>query len=175
MDYFEALLFVLLSTGRILRTKIQKIIYFASQLGITEDTFLPHYYGPYSREVAETLESLVSLGFAREEIEIFSEGIGYLYSLTEDGKLLVTELSKKILPEHIDKLNKIIVACKDASPLLLSLAAKVHFVLKENKVPMTIDQVCEYAKGLNWQISNDQITAACMLLERLGFIKKQTG
>lgn len=134
---------------------------------------MPHYYGPYSRKVAETLESLVGLGFVREEIEIFSEGVGYKYSLTDDGKSLVTKLREKIPLDKLAELENIVNACKDVHLLLLSLAAKVHFILKENKVPMTLTQVCEYAKGLNWQITDDQINIACRLLEQLGLIEKK--
>ena len=174
MDYFEVLILILFHVEKILRTKIQKIVYFASQLGITDDTFSPHYYGPYSKEVAETLESMVSLGYVREEVDIFPEGIGYMYSLTKDGKLLAVDFSKKISPNIFHKLEEIVNACKDVPPLLLSVAAKVHFILKKNKVPMTIDQIREYAKGLNWQISTDQINTTCILLEQLGFIARKT-
>jgi hypothetical protein len=173
MDYFEVLILILLQAKEMLRTKIQKIIYFASQLGITKDTFTPHYYGPYSKEVAETMESLVSSGFIREDVVLFQGGIGYLYSLTLDGEVVATEITKKYPASECAKLREIIDACKDAPPLLLSLAAKVHFILKQKRIPMTLEQICEHAKGLNWQISSEQINIACMLLEKLGFVERE--
>lgn len=172
MDYFDILILILLRSEEMIRTKIQKIIYFASQLGLTKDTFAPHYYGPYSKEVAETLESLVSLGFIKEDVMLFQEGVGYMYSLTSDGKSVVNKIMERTSTSEREKLNEIIDICRDVHPLLLSLAAKVHFVLKQKEIPMTIEQICEYAKELNWQISSDRIDAAGLLLEKLGFVKK---
>jgi hypothetical protein len=173
MDYFEVSILILLQAKEMLRTKIQKIIYFASQLGITKDTFAPHYYGPYSKEIAETMESLVSSGFIREDVVPFQEGIGYLYSLTSDGKLVAHEVTKKYSAGECAKLSEIVDACKDAPPLLLSLAAKVHFILKQKRIPMTLEQIREHAKGLHWQISSEQINIACRLLEKLGFVERE--
>jgi len=172
MDYVEALLLILFQTGELLRTKIQKIMYFASQEGLVEDTFVPHYYGTYSKEVANTTESLVSIGFLRENVMLFPEGMGYLYSLAKDGQLVLEEtVSAKISPENYDRLSKIAQICKDATPVLLSIAAKVHFILKQKSAPMTPEQICEYAKGLNWEITSEQIEDACELLKKLGLVK----
>lgn len=172
MDYVEALLCLLFQVGESVRTKIQKIMYFASQKGLIEDTFIPHYYGPYSREVADTTESLVSIGFLREDIRLFREGMGYKYSLTEDGKLVLEDMiSTKISPENYAGLSKIAETCKDATPILLSIAAKVHFILKQKNEPMTPEQICEHAKGLNWEITSEQIEAACELLKKLELVE----
>jgi len=172
MDYVEALLFILFQTGEQLRTKIQKMMYFASQDGLIEDTFVPHYYGPYSREVANTTESLVSIGFLKEDVMLYPERMGYRYSVTKDGELILEEIvSAKISPENYDRLSKIAEICKDATPVLLSIGAKVHFILKQKSVPMTSEQICEQAKGLNWEITGEQIDAACELLEKLGLVE----
>ena len=171
MDNVEMLLFILSQAGELLRTKVQKTIYFASQLGFVEDTFAPHYYGPYSREVANTTESLVSIGFLKENIEFFRGGVGYQYSLSEDGELVLEDVvSEKISPEDNERLTKLVETCKNVTPLLLSIAAKVHFILKQKSVPMNSEQICENAKGLNWEIAGEQIDAACELLKKLGLV-----
>ena len=174
MDYVEALLCLLFQIGESVRTKIQKVMYFASQKGLIEDTFIPHYYGPYSREVADTTESLVSIGFLREDMRFFREGMGYRYSLTEDGKLILEDMiSTKISAENYDELSKLAEICKDATPILLSIAAKVHFILRQKSEPMNPEQICEHAKGLNWEITSEQIESACELLKKLTLIEQE--
>ena len=45
------------------RTVIQKLIYFEMILGLVDANYRPHYYGPYSSEVAGTIQELAALGF----------------------------------------------------------------------------------------------------------------
>ena len=48
------------------RTLLQKKLFFLNELISESIQFSPHYYGPYSRDVAETVDSLVSAGILRD-------------------------------------------------------------------------------------------------------------
>ncbi|TSA42730.1 hypothetical protein D4R54_02140, partial [archaeon] len=66
------------------RTTIQKLTYFTQLLVplSREFKFRPHFYGPYSAELAGSLDSLVAIRFM--EIEAMRTGYGrlmYSYSL----------------------------------------------------------------------------------------------
>jgi uncharacterized protein YwgA len=78
------------------RTMAQKIIYL-----ITRDTrfrdalglhYRIHYYGPYSSEVTEAIESLTTFGLVEEVPTRFTDFTRYDLRLTQQGK----EHSKKI-------------------------------------------------------------------------------
>jgi uncharacterized protein YwgA len=55
------------------RTLLQKKVFFVNELLKGTIAFLPHYYGPYSREVASAVDSLVSAGLLTERPERFPE------------------------------------------------------------------------------------------------------
>ena len=84
------------------RTILQKKLYFLSVV-LKDNTlgFGPHYYGPYSRLVAENLDILVNARFLKEVTEtfptdenIFGEIRRHTYSLTSDGKDVMGEIEK---------------------------------------------------------------------------------
>src|SRR5262245_16814599 len=80
------------------RTALQKIVFFAKELHLTEAAYSAHYYGPYSREVASTLLSLVAAGWVEESGEawpngsIFGERRRYAYRLSAAGKSALGQL-----------------------------------------------------------------------------------
>lgn len=48
--------------------------------------FEPNYYGPYSYELTDTIDTLVAAGLLEQRISLLSSGIRrYDYSLTEEG------------------------------------------------------------------------------------------
>lgn len=51
------------------RTLLQKKIFFLKEMISEQVKFFPHYYGPYSREVAGAVDSLVSAGILKEIAE----------------------------------------------------------------------------------------------------------
>ena len=87
------------------RTILQKKLYFLSVLNRQHDLgFRPHYYGPYSRLVAENLDILVYARFLKEVTEtfptdrnIFGEIRRHTYSLDRsDVKDVMDEIEKEI-------------------------------------------------------------------------------
>jgi len=155
----------------LLRTQLQKILYFASQRGILEDSFGRGYYGPFSSDVANSAESLVSANFLNETIEVFPENIGYNYSLTQDGKEVIPQLKEQIPMKAVEELREIVELCRNRTATSLSIAAKVHYVLKGMNVPMTAGQIANQAEKLKWNISPDEVVEASKLLKELKLVE----
>jgi uncharacterized protein YwgA len=155
----------------LLRTSMQKILYFASQKGILEDSFGRGYYGPFSADIANSAESLVSTNFLNETVEFFLKSIGYRYSLTSDGNKIIPELQKQIPTNSAEELGKIVDLCRNRTATSLSIAAKVHYIIKRMNIPMTAEQIASQAEKLKWSISPEEVVEASKLLEELELIK----
>ena len=89
--------------GRITgRTVLQKWIYFLSEMLDENHGFNPHYYGPYSAQVAEANSELKALGYVDEDRTIYGwshygfEMARYDYSLTDDGYKILKRKQKGI-------------------------------------------------------------------------------
>jgi hypothetical protein len=165
------------------RTVIQKLIYFGTVLHLTNAKYRPHYYGPYSSEVAGTLQELTSLGFVDEQVEtkettgytVSDEWKRYCYRLTEDGQSFLNTV-KEECPEDFLNLSQLIDKCKNKSklnPQILSWAAKVHYIASnDEEKTIGFDEIKSRAESLKWNLNNGQIDKAIDLLEDLKLVKK---
>ncbi|MCF2138072.1 MAG: hypothetical protein K9W43_12650 [Candidatus Thorarchaeota archaeon] len=79
------------------RTRFQKIVYLLKNQDIPFSfEYIPYYYGPYSYELAEYIELLVSYGILKETKFHLADGIDrYDYQLTKKGE----EIFKKIITD----------------------------------------------------------------------------
>jgi len=161
----------LTSIGGLLRTQLQKILYFASQKGIIRDSYGRGYYGPFSSDVANSAESLVSANFLNEAIEFFPQGIGYKYSLINNLREVIPKLKEQTPNRVVEELSKVVELCQGRTTLSLSIAAKVHYVLKKMNAPMSAEEITAQAEKLKWNISPDEVLDASTLLKELGLIK----
>jgi uncharacterized protein YwgA len=184
MDKSDAILAIVSAAGSSIqgRTTLQKLAYFGTAKGLLEAHFKAHFYGPYSTEIADTIESLVSLGFLKEGsnilgpqtdpwlAEVSGEVKTYTYELTDDGKQLVAEI-KKQKKEEWEGIREVVESAKkysNLSPGILSIAAKVHFMIRDmGRKPVTLDRLVAEAEKHNWDLSEDKIQKAAGLLMRL--------
>lgn len=98
------------------RTRLQKMVFVIQQNLIEsgefhEDQlyeFFPYDYGPFSKELAEDIDSMIEEGLLEENsIEFDEEGnIKYLYSVKEDGERAVERERKEHEYENIFNLAK---------------------------------------------------------------------
>ncbi len=112
------------------RTRVQKdICILKHKEGIPFNfEFESHYYGPYSNELADTIDTLVASGILEEKIVNLSSGVRrYDYSLTEEG---------------YEMFRKIRVSLKAKSPELLAELRKQARSLRK----MSISEVVNLAK-----------------------------
>lgn len=182
MDYLDAVMAIVYQSQSfeipIGRTAIQKLVYFASQKGIVEDedTYFPHYYGPYSKETARALSTAVSIDFVQENSEKFPDfdGKRYVYEVTESGKKLCSALEKE-QGEDWGKLGQIVETCRKTANLnmqIMACAAKVHCIIKQENAPMTSDEIRRVASDLRWELTEDDIDRAVDLLVELKLAKR---
>ena len=164
------------------KTKLQKEIYFISlpRLLNIDLRFKAHYYGPYSIEVEKGLDELIGAGFV--DMNHTSFGVNsergfevkrYYFSLSESGKRFAkilkeenTKDSSKI-KKFVEKLKKI----GDPDYLALSVAAKAHFILSQEDVAMTAEQIIEKANKFGWNVDANDINIAVNILTKLEFVE----
>jgi len=176
MDEFDGVLVMLKAAGGRIsgRTTIQKLGYFSAISGAIKAHYRPHYYGPYSAEIASAVQALVSYGFVEERVEApgspaTPDWKRYTYTLTDDGEKLIPRLEQ----EHtldVGEVEAIVSVCKDIVDLdfrILSWAAKIHYIQKLEKKDMTHGEVQEIARTLNWDLTEDQIENGVNLLKNL--------
>ncbi|MBN1593241.1 MAG: hypothetical protein JW941_08375 [Candidatus Coatesbacteria bacterium] len=164
------------------RTMIQKQMYFLSRALGENFNYRAYYYGPYSDEVREGQDDLIGLGFVRMR----REGLGiarkdghevarYDFKLTESGDRLVQWLRKEH-PGEDDKIREFVENLNavpgGADYMSLSLAAKVHYILRRSNQAHTRGEIRESAKELGWgEIGERDIDGAVGILDTLGFIE----
>jgi len=159
------------------RTKLQKVAYFFSlQLGLDRSLdYRPHFYGPYSSEIAEAASSLVALGFLTESIRagVFDdkgfEHKKYAYELTDEGKKAVAIISKTVENGFAEKLQRTAEQFKaivGADYVALSYAAKV-FWLTKGQFGSGQGEIQNKAKTTGWNLDSDQISGALAFLHNL--------
>ncbi|WP_067052335.1 hypothetical protein [Methanofollis ethanolicus] len=177
MDEFDGILVLLdAAEGRIAgRTTIQKLGYFSTIRGAVRAHYRPHYYGPYSADIAGAIQTLVSYGFIEERVET-PAGAGetpdwrrYTYTLTDDGRELVQEM-KEEYPRDAAEVKEVVDICRDAADLdskTLSWAAKVHYIQTREMRDMSPDEIREIARTLNWDLSEGQVQKGMDLLTNL--------
>ncbi len=163
------------------RTLLQKKLFFLNEMISGPIRFFPHYYGPYSREVSETADSLVSAGILTERAESFpsfqtpwGESTRYSYEFPEDTRDRITS----IMEEQMGK-EQYSQVCKSLKQInerpeandykSLSIAAKVLQILKE-KGEMYVRDFPEEAKKLRWKLSTSDVNKAAEYLKGIGLL-----
>ncbi len=157
------------------RTLLQKKLYFLSVLSQESFNFVPHYYGPYSTSIADTLGALVSAGIVDEQKDvyqttgIFGEYRRYTYKISRSAKKVSESRSVQIAP-YGDFLKKINNHQISNDPDLMAVAAKVYLIVAEKK-KATKAEIRQRAKELNWELDDPKINLVVGYLEHLGLVR----
>lgn len=184
LDVDEALLMSIKAAGGSIkcRTTIQKLLYFEKIFDIVDAEYKPHFYGPYSWQVSNSIQSLTSLNFIEERMDSFVQLDGarkridrYSYILSDDGRDLTDGLIKEnmALYKRIEKLVQICKATTGLDQNVMSWAAKVYYILttKEPGKPKDVDEIISYAESFGWTLSSSQLGEAVDLLRGLSLVK----
>lgn len=90
------------------RTKLQKIVYLSSRPdNLFNFRFVGYHYGPYSRELQETISKMLAFNLISEEEEGFNHNTRYNYKLTPEGVKQANKIWNNLdtkLKERIDRL-----------------------------------------------------------------------
>lgn len=155
------------------RTAIQKIAYFVvNKIGISND-YIPHYYGPYSQQVAYTLGQICSLGLVEEKaLQTGNNRKLYSYSLTGDGREYADGVKKhhraqyNIIKQIVDNVNQV----EGDKIESLACAAKIHYLVTNSKERITLESAKTKAKNLGWNLSDKQVINSVDILKDLKVI-----
>ena len=159
------------------RTVVQKLMYFAQLLVPMSKKlhFGPHYYGPYSAELAAMLDNLVALRFLRTEIRRTArEREMYSYFLTDDGRAIASKIADK--KKDSKRIRAVVEKCKSLSglnPDTLSFAAKANHILSQKKQTYTRSQVIAEGKSFGWRLTPGQVNSGVNVLLDLGLAKRK--
>ena len=163
------------------RTLLQKYLYFLENMLLdVHFGFRPHYYGPYSPYIDNAIGELIGLRFIEEHrmsYGINEEGFEvkrYDYEITEDGENIIKYIQDKNETDYNkikESFRRILEFSKDY--LVLSIAAKIHYILKEYNRPMTEEEILKEGEKLNWNISQKQkqLKEAVEFLKRLNLVE----
>jgi uncharacterized protein YwgA len=183
MNAYDFVHLALLAMGGEVRGKtlLQKRVYF---LGVLTDSledlgYRPHFYGPYSAEVAAAVDRLRSLGFVEQSVagrgvldESGFEVARYDYQLNTDGKRMAETKAKKY-PEMWQKIQRAVEAFNKGGELdymKLSIAAKTFYLLGERKEAVPAGALVSLASKFGWAVTRDQVKEAGTLLQTLGLV-----
>ncbi len=161
------------------RTLLQKVAYFVNELEDCGISFFAHYYGPYSREIANAVDGTVATGLLKEIQTDFNvpksdylEFRRYDYHLTRAGQRYV----KLIVKDNPKKSRQICSTLKKIHKVLghdyqtLSIAAKTHHILKYEPRPMDSGEISKVARSIGWRLSEHQVENLCEFLAKLKLI-----
>lgn len=166
------------------RTSLQKLCYFADLETSGAIPFKPHYYGPYSSEVANNADALLSYNYLDERKEtgslsspwttaggtVITDWERRSYTITSDGDRYLSRLSYERRAE-LAKADKLLAALKEATnldPTKLSTLAKVHFVVTHDGASRS-DRAAILAaiKANGWKLSVIDVNRALKTLGQL--------
>ncbi|MCP5051178.1 MAG: hypothetical protein GY940_28695 [bacterium] len=159
------------------RTKMQKMCYFYSILNNRDMGYRPHFYGPYSPFVENSLDELEGIGLVERSVVRLGDNADgfevnrYDYRITKYGEQVINAIAngkeKEDLNRFVEKINKIGIP----STTNISIAAKAYYILARAEMPLTGDEIRKKAGAFNWNINQDSIQGAEGFLEDLGLIK----
>lgn len=165
------------------RTLLQKTLYFLNEMLDLDIDFRSYYYGPYSSEITDCLDSLKATGIISENIEqlpafdfnVTFEPRKYTYFLGDTGESIAKDIEKTKLSDA-EKIKNILSEMKRYGVAHdyknLSIAAKMHHILKKENKPMEPEDILEEAKALEWHIDKKEASDAISFLKQIKLIKK---
>ena len=166
--------------GEFGRTSLQKVTYLvAVKLGVSLG-HRAHFFGPYSATIEANTNALALSGLIQESVEIL--GINaqgwpvrrYTYHVTKDGKGVIAEIEEDF-PEELARVDAVINDIEKVVGSLdqkvLSAAAKVLFIAREEDRSIQLDEISRLALEHGWTLSAFQVERVADVLHDLGLAK----
>jgi hypothetical protein len=163
------------------KTKLQKMAYFLSLLTDFDAGYKPHYYGPYSSDVADANLELKALGYISEKRTQYGydhrgfERARYDYELTGDGARLLEKKKKEFASEwdQIHSCAQSINFAANTNYMTLSIAAKTYYILtRSGEKELSFDSIKKSASNLGWDVNTQEIDMAVQLLEQMKIARR---
>lgn len=168
------------------KTALQKKIYF---LGVLTDVlddlgYRPHFYGPYSDDVARAVEELKTIGYVDQIIRSTSladaagfERCRYDFRLTVAGSRVAQAKAKAndALWTKIKRIADKLMSADNLNYMKLSIAAKAHFHLGQPGARSTKEELAQLASKWGWRVTSEEIHDAAGYLEKLELLPQPAG
>lgn len=111
------------------RTRIQKdicILTYRDQIPFTFE-FEPNYYGPYSGELTDILETLVAAGLLEESIVYLPrfDVRRYDYALTQEGRKMFKGIQKSLVDTNSDVFRRLKSNTEELEKMSIPEVAKI--------------------------------------------------
>lgn len=175
IEIFDILLMILHDVPEGIRgkTAIQKIAYFTSIKLKFNMNYFAHFYGPYSRDVANTLQALSDFNFIEEKkFRTRNNRYMHIFSLNDDGKKVIDGIINNNLDAY-KNIQEVVTAIEpyDQNINILSWAAKIYYILNETGKSITEKEIIKLARQHDWKLTENEIQSAKRLLLELKFVK----
>ena len=164
------------------KTALQKKIYF---LGLLTDCaeelgYRPHFYGPYSAEVADAITYLKAIHVLEEDVEpcgiVDESGFEvkrHDFRLNDAGHKLAERRASDNpqLWKKVKSAAKILREAGDLDYVLLSIAAKTYYMLGKKRGSATAQQLADLAPRFGWKVEPQQVNQAAKYLRKIGLVE----
>lgn len=130
------------------RKRLQKVVYFLQFAGCPFDAeYTLHRYGPYSRDVSECCDELVSAEMLMETTCGNTVGVEYTYGLTEKGRAALAVTSKR-LEQDVASFKALAVELIGKELWTLELGSTILFCWdKSGDWDLAVRQACDFKKA----------------------------
>jgi len=184
MDAREFVSLTLLATGGHVqgKTKLQKLVYLVGVItdSLQELGYRPHFYGPYSDDVAYAVTQLKAIGAIDQAVSEWgrdSSGFElrrYDFSLNEAGRAYAQQIAIQYpaIWARIQAAVRLYNQAGDRDYMSLSIAAKAYFLLGHKKAPASDAEIAKLAEKFGWSVSAQQVREAVSYLVDLGVVER---
>jgi uncharacterized protein YwgA len=163
------------------RTSLQKVAYFVGRAMDRDLGHRAYFYGPFASSVERETQALVLSELVEEKVQALGfanaggfEAKQYEYRVTESGEERLKKLQDQY-PSETEMIDLVIEALvENAGRLdqrLLSAAAKVDYIAKQEGRPVSVHDVQLAAKDLGWRLDEVQVSEVVEMLRKLGFVE----
>lgn len=156
------------------KTRLQKTVYFLGVMSgeLKNLGYRPHFFGPYSPDVADAVNQLRSLGFINQTVVSGPELARFDFRLSKDGKAIGLRKAQ----QYCELWGRIAAAAESLKKAgeqhyeKLSIAAKTYFMLGEKHGEAEIEELAKLADKFGWRVSRKHVIEAARFLESLGLV-----
>jgi uncharacterized protein YwgA len=156
---------------RVTMTSLQKLPYFLQEvlkvpLGLR---FVMHYYGPYSFDLAHSIDAMGAIGTMRVEHDPTGYGYWVHSADTDDAKEILAETEKE-RADYTESLKKVTRSLGGLQLWELELLSTCHFVrelLRRNNRPDDDETVAREVHSLKPRFSEQQIGGMLSKLDKI--------
>jgi len=162
------------------KTLLQKRLYFISVILGLDLGYDPHYYGPYSEEIATINAELKSLGYLSESVSGWGvdqrgfELARHDFALTAEGNRLSERKARQNpeLVQAVENAARIVNEAGNLDYMELSIAAKAYYILTRLGRKATIAEISAMLPKFGWSVDPEELEKATSFLTKMHLVQQ---